>query len=33
MKALEKDRDQRYETANGLAADVRRYLANEAVLA
>ena len=27
MKALEKDRDRRYETANGLATDVQRYLA------
>ncbi len=26
MKALEKDRNRRYETANGLAADLRRYL-------
>src|SRR5207248_10430919 len=26
MKCLEKDRDRRYETANGLAADVQRYL-------
>jgi eukaryotic-like serine/threonine-protein kinase len=33
MKALEKDRNRRYETANGLAADVERYLAGEAVLA
>ncbi len=33
MKALEKDRQRRYETANGLAADVRRYLSGEAVLA
>lgn len=33
MKALEKDRTRRYETANGLALDVRRYLANEPVLA
>ncbi|GMV24216.1 MAG: hypothetical protein AMXMBFR58_02470 [Phycisphaerae bacterium] len=33
MKALEKDRQRRYETANGLAMDVRRYLAGEAVLA
>ena len=33
MKALEKDRARRYETANGLAADVRRYLAGEAVVA
>ena len=33
MKALEKDRTRRYETANGLAADVRRYLSNEPVAA
>jgi tetratricopeptide (TPR) repeat protein len=33
MKALEKDRGRRYETANGFAADVQRYLANEPVLA
>ena len=33
MKALEKDRQRRYETANGLAMDVRRYLAGEAVSA
>ncbi len=33
MKALEKDRQRRYETANSLAMDVRRYLAGEAVLA
>ncbi|HJT33051.1 MAG TPA: tetratricopeptide repeat protein [Pirellulales bacterium] len=33
MKCLEKDRDRRYETANGLAADVRRYLKDEPVLA
>jgi len=33
MKALEKDRARRYETANGLAADVRRYLSGEAVIA
>jgi serine/threonine protein kinase/tetratricopeptide (TPR) repeat protein len=33
MKALEKDRTRRYETANGLAMDVGRYLAGEAVLA
>ncbi|MBX9583218.1 MAG: tetratricopeptide repeat protein [Gemmataceae bacterium] len=33
MKALEKDRSRRYETANGFAADVLRYLAGEAVLA
>jgi serine/threonine protein kinase len=31
MKALEKDRGRRYETANGLARDVQRYLADEAV--
>jgi eukaryotic-like serine/threonine-protein kinase len=33
MKALEKDRSRRYETANGLAMDVQRYLADEPVLA
>jgi len=33
MKALEKDRGRRYETANGLAMDVRRYLSGEAVTA
>ncbi len=33
MKALEKDRSRRYETANGLAADIKRYLAGEAVVA
>lgn len=33
MKALEKDRQRRYETANGLAMDIRRYLRGEAVLA
>jgi serine/threonine protein kinase/tetratricopeptide (TPR) repeat protein len=33
MKALEKDRARRYETANGLAMDVRRYLAGEPVVA
>ena len=33
MKALEKDRSRRYETANGFAADVLRHLANEPVLA
>jgi len=33
MKALEKDRTRRYETANGLAADIRRYLSNEPVAA
>jgi serine/threonine protein kinase/Flp pilus assembly protein TadD len=31
MKALEKDRNRRYETANALASDVQRYLADEAV--
>ena len=31
MKALEKDRNRRYETANGLAADLRRYLDDEPV--
>jgi serine/threonine protein kinase len=33
MKALEKDRTRRYETANGFAADVQRYLAGEPVQA
>jgi serine/threonine protein kinase len=33
MKSLEKDRARRYETANGFAADVQRYLSGEAVLA
>ena len=33
MKALEKDRVRRYETANGLAADIKRHLANEPVVA
>src|SRR5206468_3192397 len=33
MKCLEKDRNRRYETANGFAADVQRYLSDEAVLA
>jgi serine/threonine protein kinase len=31
MKCLEKDRNRRYETANGLAQDVQRYLADEPV--
>jgi WD40 repeat protein/serine/threonine protein kinase len=31
MKCLEKDRTRRYQTANGLARDVQRYLADEAV--
>ncbi|MER3461342.1 MAG: serine/threonine protein kinase [candidate division GAL15 bacterium] len=29
MKCLEKDRTRRYETANGLARDIQRYLADE----
>jgi tetratricopeptide (TPR) repeat protein len=33
MKCLEKDRSRRYETANGLAADLRRHLGNEPVVA
>jgi serine/threonine protein kinase/tetratricopeptide (TPR) repeat protein len=33
MKTLEKDRNRRYETVNGLAMDVQRYLADEPVLA
>jgi eukaryotic-like serine/threonine-protein kinase len=33
MKCLEKDRNRRYDTANGLAADVRRHLDNEPVAA
>jgi tetratricopeptide (TPR) repeat protein len=33
MKALEKDRARRYETANGFAADVQRYLDDEPVSA
>jgi serine/threonine protein kinase/tetratricopeptide (TPR) repeat protein len=33
MKSLEKDRNRRYETANGLARDVERYLKDEPVLA
>jgi tetratricopeptide (TPR) repeat protein len=31
MKSLEKDRSRRYETANGLARDVERYLRDEPV--
>ena len=31
LKALEKDRTRRYDTANGLAADIQRYLADEVV--
>ena len=33
MKALEKDRRRRYETANGLAMDINRYLNHEPVVA
>jgi eukaryotic-like serine/threonine-protein kinase len=33
MKCLEKDRNRRYPTANGFAADIQRYLANEPVQA
>jgi WD40 repeat protein/serine/threonine protein kinase len=33
MKALDKDRNRRYEMATGLAADLERYLADEAVQA
>jgi len=33
MKALDKDRNRRYETANGFAMDVQRYLADEPVQA
>src|SRR5262249_32177984 len=33
MKALEKDRDRRYESASAFAADVQRYLHDEPVLA
>ncbi len=33
MRSLEKDRNRRYETANGFAADVQRYLNDEPVLA
>jgi eukaryotic-like serine/threonine-protein kinase len=33
MKCLEKDRGRRYETANGFAADVQRYLNDETVWA
>src|SRR5260370_15229907 len=33
MKALEKDRNRRYETASAFAADVQRYLRHEPVLA
>jgi serine/threonine protein kinase len=33
MKCLEKDRTRRYETANGIAADLRRHLNNEPIVA
>jgi eukaryotic-like serine/threonine-protein kinase len=33
MKCLEKDRTRRYETANGIAADLKRHLNNEAIVA
>ena len=33
MRALEKDRTRRYETANGLATDIQRHLNNEPVVA
>jgi hypothetical protein len=33
MKALEKDQSRRYETANGLAIDIRRYLNDEPIAA
>src|SRR5262249_50920290 len=33
MKCLEKDRTRRYDTANGLAADVQHYLSDEPVVA
>lgn len=33
MKCLEKDRTRRYETANGLAADLKRHMINEPVIA
>ncbi|MGB8166905.1 MAG: serine/threonine-protein kinase [Chthoniobacteraceae bacterium] len=33
MKCLEKDRQRRYDTANGLALDLQRYLKNEVVIA
>jgi formylglycine-generating enzyme required for sulfatase activity len=31
LKALEKDRTRRYDTANGLARDIQRYLADDVV--
>ncbi len=33
MRCLEKDRNRRYETANGLSMDIQRYLADEPVAA
>jgi serine/threonine protein kinase/tetratricopeptide (TPR) repeat protein len=33
MKSLEKDRTRRYETANGMAMDIQRYLTNEPIVA
>ncbi len=33
MKCLEKDRTRRYDTANGLATDLKRHLSNEPVMA
>ena len=33
MKALEKDRNRRYESANGFAMDIQRYLHDEPVQA
>ena len=33
MKCLEKDRSRRYDTANGLAMDIKRHLNNEPVVA
>src|SRR5580658_7171598 len=33
LKALEKDRARRYETANGLAMDIQRHLSNEPIIA
>jgi WD40 repeat protein/serine/threonine protein kinase len=33
MKCIEKDRTRRYESASGLAADLKRHLANEPVVA
>jgi serine/threonine protein kinase len=33
MKAMEKDRTRRYESANGLTVDIQRYLNNEPILA